>query len=68
SSGTAVLYRRRRGIIEGRAGDRLKRLKRKENATIVSLEFVSVQKSAIQARRKGEATAIWYCIDFPSPR
>ena len=32
SSGTATLYRVRRGIIEGRTGNRLKHLKRKENA------------------------------------
>jgi len=29
-SGTAILYRTSRGIIDGRIGDRLKRLKRKE--------------------------------------
>jgi hypothetical protein len=42
-----MLYWTRRGIIEGRKSDRLKHLKRKENATIVSFEFVSAQKSAI---------------------
>jgi|SRR5215216_6415383 hypothetical protein len=47
SSGTATLYRVRRGIIEGRTGNRLKHLKRKENAPIVSFEFVSAQKSTI---------------------
>jgi len=42
-----MLYRISRGIIDERIGDRPKRLKRKENATIVSLEFVSAEKSAI---------------------
>jgi ligand-binding SRPBCC domain-containing protein len=32
--------------LEGRAGDRLKHLKRKKNAPIVSFEFMSAQKSA----------------------
>ncbi len=42
-----MLYWRRRSTIERKTGDRLKHLKRKENAPIVSFEFVSAQKSAI---------------------
>jgi hypothetical protein len=47
SFGTAMLYWRSRGVIEGQTGDRLKSLKRKENAPIVSFEFLSTQKSVI---------------------
>src|SRR6202043_3382939 len=42
-----MLYRGRRSTIERQTGDRLKNLKRKENAPIVGFEFRSTQKSTI---------------------
>jgi len=47
SFGTAMLYRKRLGIVGRQTGDRLKNLKSKENAPIVSFEILSAQKSAI---------------------
>jgi tRNA-dihydrouridine synthase A len=41
-----MLYRMRGGIVEGRTGGQVKHLKRKENTSIVSFEFVSAQKSS----------------------
>jgi hypothetical protein len=46
SFGTAMLYQTGCASSTDRIGDRLKHLKRKENAPIVSFEFVSAQKSA----------------------
>jgi hypothetical protein len=56
-----MLYRIRRGIIEGRTCGRLKHLKRKENAPIVSFEFglapaeadVATNRAMLAARENG---------------
>ena len=57
SFGTAMLYRTRHDVIEGRTGDRLKNLKWKENAPIVSFEFLSAQKSTIPVATISEITS-----------
>ncbi len=48
----------------GTEGDRLKNLKRKENAPIVSFEPQSTQKSGFLMRRQSYLTSICYRIDF----
>jgi hypothetical protein len=49
--GTAAPYRAWRSIVEGRTGGPFKRLKRKQNALAVHLDFLSAQNRLLPVRR-----------------